>query len=132
MSTRIMPGIEDLSGREYNGILVERLASRSPVTRWHVRCVRCGTNWVEDHSRVRYVGCRNTACGVEPLGPRATLAATARRIEAVRSRDSDARRREFENPVPRESTGSERMVAGMMAADPSSLRHFIEYQEGKQ
>jgi hypothetical protein len=92
MSERVMHGIEDLTGHEFRGIHVERLASRFPV-RWYVRCGQCGSNWVEDHNRVRYIGCRNTNCGRTPSGTRSTIAQAVQGVTAVRSRDSESARR---------------------------------------
>lgn len=129
---RIMPGIDNLQGREFNGIFVERLASRHPV-RWQLRCVRCGSNWVEDHARVRYIGCRNSTCGRAPLEPRATLVQTGQAMTAVRSRDSESAR-EFHRQQTAEPVirwAAQPSEAGMQNADPSSMRRYLDYVEGR-
>lgn len=127
---RVMPGIENLEDREFNGVRVERLASRHPV-RWYLRCVRCGANWIEDHARVRYTGCRNSSCGHSASEPRATLARTGNPVTAVRSRDSESvweyqRQQSAASVVKWAAQPSE---SGMLAADPSSVRAYIDHLE---
>jgi len=126
------PGFENLQGCEFNGIHVERLASRSPV-RWYVRCGQCGSHWTEEHGRVRYIGCRNQHCGQTPLDTRrSTTTVTSVVVPATRSRDGAARRAELEQEEHRTVTfGGEPSTEGMRAADPAALRHYLDYLEGR-
>ena len=126
MTSRVMPGIEDLTGREFNGIRVERLASRSPV-RWHVRCTKCGSNWIEDHVRVRYIGCRNASCGRPASEPRRPLVQTGNAIPATRTRDSDSARQfhRGENTVPT-VRWAQPDPETFRNADPDSLRGYLD------
>jgi hypothetical protein len=55
-----------------NGITVLRIARRVPVLAWNCQCDRCGTQFVETHTRLmQQPRCPNTACGKRsrPVSP---------------------------------------------------------------
>ena len=64
-TTRIMPGLSDLTGDKYGTLLVQRMVSRQPEPRYAVICERCSTTTTATHSRLRNgaVHCQFSGCG---------------------------------------------------------------------
>jgi len=135
MSRIVFNGFSDLTGEHRGTLVIEGLASRSPV-RWRVRCTNenCRLQTVIDHTRLQngaITDCPNAQCKRPTSVRRATLAATGVATPAVRSRDSDAAR-DFRREPPKPQVRWAPLTHEMLRnADPDSLRRHLDELEGK-
>jgi hypothetical protein len=131
MTERVMAGVRDLTGHVFNGLLVTRMVKRTPIV-WEMQCEKCSGTQHAGHLQARYSVCKNSNCGrVPPSKPRAVMVQTGQAIAATRNRDAESVRRfereESSGPVCRLEPSAE----DLQNADPSSIRGYIDYLEGK-
>lgn len=131
-TTRVMPGIEDLTGKSRGSLRIEKLISRLPV-RWAVRCEfpGCGLSTIVDHQKLQngvVTDCPNRANHqrsnrARTPGPVATVATIP---TGVRSRDSASSRQfQREQRAVLERRYSE-PVGIPPDADPDILRRYLD------
>lgn len=85
-TTRVMPGLLDLTGRQFGTLKAQRMVSRHPEPKYAVRCEKCDATSEATHSSLvnGAARCRNSSCGKQQRQSGRELLAEQQRKAAER------------------------------------------------